>query len=133
MVFVPAMSSPTHTTLVVAVRLFCLVFELGKPCSSGLEPMTLLAGGGGCGICSCNPFETNSFVPRDSSMVSELHKPSSPGLEHGAGFRGPGLRFCNHSSERITSIFAPLSIVLSFRAARTALTVTRTQDSFPSF
>jgi hypothetical protein len=54
-------------------------------------------------------------------LVSELHKPSLPGLEHRTGFRGYGLRFRNLLFETNNSghgvIFYPLNLYFSIPLA----------------
>jgi hypothetical protein len=71
-----------------AVLLSCLVTELQKPSSPGLEPRTDFRG---YGLCSCNLLaETNNSglgTVLLSSLVFELQKPSSPGLKPRTPFR----------------------------------------------
>jgi hypothetical protein len=70
--------------VIYAVLLSCLVSELQKTSSPGIELRTALRG---CDLCFCNIlFKTNNFDPGAvilSCLVSELQETPSPGLEPG--------------------------------------------------
>jgi hypothetical protein len=72
-----------------AVLVLCLVSEVQKPSSPGIEPRTVF--GDGCGPYFCNLlFETNNFGLGSvllSCLVSELQEPPSPGIELRTLFR----------------------------------------------
>jgi hypothetical protein len=78
------------------VLLLCLVSELQKPPSPGIELRTVFRG---CGLYSCNLLsEINKFglgAVLLSCLVYKLQKPSSSGIELKTAFRGSGLRFRN--------------------------------------
>jgi hypothetical protein len=89
------------------------------------------------GLCSCNLHaETNNsglgavFL---LCLVSELQKPSSPGLES-RSFSGlwPSFLQSPRRHKQLLS-WRRSSIVLSFRATETTLTGTRTSDIFSEF
>jgi hypothetical protein len=72
----------THNFGLGAAFLSCLVSELQKPSSPGIEPGTVFWS---CGVCFCNLLvQTNNFDHGTvllSCLVSELQKPSSSGIE----------------------------------------------------
>jgi hypothetical protein len=117
-----------------AVLLLCLVLELHKTYSSGLEPGTDLC----YGVCFYNLlFETNNFglgAVLLLCLVSELQKTSSLRIESKTIFRGSGLYFCNLLFE--TNNFGPSAILLSCLVSEltgNALRGNQTQDTFSEF
>jgi hypothetical protein len=82
MAFVPVISLPKQTTLVLVPFLLSSVSELQKPSSSGLEHRTRLWGSG---LHFCNfLFETNNFrlgTVLLSCLVSKLQELPSKGLK----------------------------------------------------
>jgi hypothetical protein len=64
-----------------------------------------------CNLCSCNlPAETNNFVLGSlllSCLITELQKPSSPGLDPRTDFRVYGLCPVISSLKQTTLVLAP--------------------------
>jgi hypothetical protein len=93
---------------VLCAVISCLVFELQKPSSPGIEPMTLLWG---CELLLFFPRGNNFDLGAVllSCVVSELHTSSSQGIEPRTVFRGCGLLPVNSSLKQITLTVAPFS------------------------
>jgi hypothetical protein len=97
------------------VLLSCLVSEIQKTSSLGIEPRTVFHG---CCLCFCNlPFEINEFglgTVLLSGLVTEIQKTSSTGIEPRTVIQGCGHRLCNFLFETNKSgLGAVLSCLIS--------------------
>jgi hypothetical protein len=111
-----------------AILLSYLFSELQKTSSSRLELRTVFRRRS---RYSCNLLaERNNFGLRFVILLcsfSEQQKLSSPGVEPRTVFRGSDLISVISSSNQTTLVWAPFSIVLSFRATENILVRTRTR------